>query len=440
MSSTLVLIVVVAAAWIAAHFVFDWLSRKYFVVSGAEYLLLGILLGPRVGGLLTPDVVTALAPVTTLALGWMGAVVGMRFDLRQLVRIPGVTYQVAFIESALTFLVVASLEAVAISWLYDIPLARAALPAAALGGIATASSSAGVALVARRLGKRGAKVTQLGVSATINALIAVVAFGLLASIWHRPVLVGDRPITATEWMAITLAIGLAAGALFHLFVGDERDIDRLFISLGGGVILVSGAAAFVGLSPLLAALVFGFVLVNTSRNRAEIIAALVRVERPLTFVLLVFAGAAWQPSARAWVLPVLLFLAVRAIAKIGGARLAARASGMLPVLGPNWGRGLVGQGGLALAIALNYVYQDGGTLPYFVFTAAIASVLLTDVVSARLVHSVVAPLLHAGRRVVGADERPQPRDDDAIDDDTADDERSVAPTVTGSAIKPSTDR
>ena len=117
------------------------------------------------------------------------------------------------------------------------------------------------------------------------------------------------------------------------------------------------------------------------------------MERPLYFVLLVFAGAAWQPGNSAWILPVLLFLAVRAVGKVGGARLVTRMNGMLPVLGPDWGRGLLGQGGLALAIALNYVYQDGGTLPYFVFTASIASVLLTDLMSARLVQWVLAPLI-----------------------------------------------
>jgi Kef-type K+ transport system membrane component KefB len=214
-------------------------------------------------------------------------------------------------------------------------------------------------------------------------------------------------MTPTEWVAVTLGIGVAGGVLFHLFLGRERHVDRLFISLGGGVILVSGAASYVRVSPLLAALCFGAILVNTSRSRAEIAAALERVERPFYFVLLVFAGAAWRPSASSWVLPVLLFLAARTAGKLGGARLAARSSGLLPVLGPNWGRALLGQGPLALAIALNYVYQGGGSVPYVVFTAAVASVLLTDLLSPQLVHSVLAPLvaereLQTARRVAAA--------------------------------------
>jgi Kef-type K+ transport system membrane component KefB len=393
MPSPLLLVVVAIAAYFAAHVLVEWLGRRYLVVSGAEYLLLGILLGPRVTGLLTPEVVERFAPATTLALGWMGAAVGMRLYLADLVKVPGRAYRIALVESALTFLLVGGVEMLAIAWLYDIPLRQAALPAAALGGIATASSSAGVELAARRLNERGIEVTQLGVSVLLNAIVAVVSFGLLASMWHRPILAGGRAITATEWMVITIGIGSICGVLFHLFVGDERDTDRIFISLTGGVILVSGAASFAGLSPLLAAMVFGMILVNTSGNRDELAAAITRVERPFYLVLLVFAGAAWRPSEREWVFFVLLFLAVRVLAKLGGSRLVARANGMLPVLGPGWGWGLVGQGGLALAIALNYVYQDGGTLPYLVFTAAIASVLLTDLLSARLVHAAIAPLI-----------------------------------------------
>jgi hypothetical protein len=390
LTSALFLVVLAVAAYLAAHVVVEWLGRRFLVVSGAEYLLLGLLLGPRVTGIMTPEVVERLAPATMLSLGWMGAAVGMRLHLPELVKIPGLTYRIALVESALTFAIVAAIETVAIGWLYDIPLRGAVLPAAALGGIATASSTAGVELVARRLGERRGEVAQLGVSVLVNAIVAVVSFGLLASIWHQPVLAGGRPITATEWMAITLGIGVTCGVLFHLFVGREIDSDRIFISLAGGVILVSGAAFYVGVSPLLAAVVFGAILVNTSANRVELASAIARVERPLYFVLLIFAGAAWRPSARSWLILVILFLAVRALAKLGGSRLVARMNGQLGVLGPDWGRGLLGQGGLALAIALNYVYQDGGTLPYFVFTAAIASVLLTDLLSARFVESAIS--------------------------------------------------
>ena len=91
----------------------------------------------------------------------------------------------------------------------------------------------------------------------------------------------------------------------------------------------------------------------------------------------------------------MVFLVVRPLAKLGGSRIAARAAGGLPGLGPEWGIGLLGHGGLALAIAFNFQLYADSPLGDIVFTAAIASVLLTDVFSARVVQAVVGS--HAAR-------------------------------------------
>ena len=62
---------------------------------------------------------------------------------------------------------------------------------------------------------------------------------------------------------------------------------------------------------------------------------------------------------------------------------------MLRGLGPNWGRGLLGQGSLATAIALNYRIFDTSSLPDVVFSAAIASVVITDLFSARFARGAI---------------------------------------------------
>src|SRR5687767_9929613 len=387
MSSGLILVLLVASAFVAAHFAFERLGKRYLIVSGAEYLALGILLGPQVSGIFTPALLDSLAAFPALALGWMGAIIGMRFFLPELVKIPGFTYRIALIESVLTVAVVFAIEAVAFMWLFDISLLIATPAALALAAIAVSSSRETYEIVSRHLGE-SAFVTQLDVSTAVNAFVAVFTFGCLLAAFHANPTGAVRPLTATEWVVLTAGIGLIGGALFHLFLGREDDIDRLFVALAGALILVSGAAAYLGLSPLLAALFFGFMLVNTSRNRMEIAAALTRVERPLYFVLLIFAGATWQPSLRAWVAPVLLFVFARAAAKIGAARLSARAEQSLPLLGPSWGRALLGQGGVAVALGIDYLQQDHFAFAHVVFTAVVASVLFTDMSSARLARNV----------------------------------------------------
>lgn len=390
MSSGVLLVVIVVAAYFAAHVFFEWLGHRLLIVSGAEYLLLGILLGPRVSGILSPQVIESFAPVTALALGWMGAIIGSRFLILRMVRVRAVIYHVAFAESLMTLCVVFGVELFLLGWLFAIPLERALGPAIALGAFATASADAGIELAARRHRGRGLLVTQLRVTAGVNAFVAICAFGILLASNHPHTTALTRPLTATEWTVVTIALGLGGGALFHLFLGSEQKVDRLFISLAGALILVSGAATYLQLSPLMSAMFFGALLVNTSSQHAEITAALKRVERPLYFVLLIFAGATWRPSAQtAWVLPVLVFVSARALGKVGGARLAARWNNLLPALGPKWGQGLLGQGGLVLALAVNYLYQDTLALPNVVFTTAVISLLLTDLASGRLASSVL---------------------------------------------------
>jgi predicted Kef-type K+ transport protein len=396
-SAALLLVVLVVVAYLAAHIAFDWLARRFLIVSGVEYLVLGILLGPQVSGVLSAEMLESFAPITTLALGWIGAIVGMQFYLQDLVRITALQYRIAFFEALTTLAVVMGLEIVAMSWLFGIPYWQSAIPAFALGAIAAASAPSGIEVVARRLSRRGPIVRQLEVTTAIDALVAVVAIGLLMCIQMPLGQTAGRPLTFTEWVAVTLAIGVIGGALFHLFLGEERHIDRIFISLAGAIILTSGAASYLGVSPLLPAMIVGMMLVNTSASRVEIQRTLVTAERPFYFVLLIVAGASWRPGMVTSFIPVALFLVARIVGKIGGARLSARANGALPVLGQHWGRALLGHGGLALALALDYIGHGRLPFPNIIFTATVVSVLLTDLSSARLVQSVLAPMTTSSR-------------------------------------------
>ncbi|HUH13751.1 MAG TPA: hypothetical protein VMK65_11600, partial [Longimicrobiales bacterium] len=213
MSGSLVLVLVVAGAYLAAHLAFERLGKRFLVVSGAEYLLLGVLLGPSVSGLIRADVVGGFAPVMTLAIGWVGAVIGAQFFLPGLVRIPGVFFRIALTEALLSLGLVSGAMALLLVQALGVPAADVALPAVTLGAVATASAPSGIALVARRLGGLDPVVRQLQVTTAVDAGVAVVAFGLVLSAAHAapPLLV--RAPTATEWAVIAFAIGLVGGAL-----------------------------------------------------------------------------------------------------------------------------------------------------------------------------------------------------------------------------------
>jgi hypothetical protein len=390
LSSGLILILVITGAYLAAHAAIEWLGEKFMLISGAEYLLLGILLGPQVSGLIRATVVESFAPFLTLAIGWAGAMIGTQLHLPTLMRTRGIFYRVAFTESLLCLAFVAAMMTAVFTFLFGADVGQTLIPALALGAIATASSPLGVALVASRMERRAAILRQLQATNLVDAVVAIVAFSILLCIAHPIPLDIRRPPTATEWAVISVGIGVIGGILFHLFIEREHNPDRLFIAMTGAIILASGAAAYLRLSPLLPSMLIGAILVNTSRYPKEIPDLVAKVARSMYFVLLIFAGAAWQPSSHsAWLIAAGAFLLLRFIGKLGSARLAARMSQRYQTLGPNWGRALLGHGGLAVAIALNYLLHDTSALPNVVFTATVASVLLTEFASARVVQSVV---------------------------------------------------
>lgn len=379
MSAALSLILIITAAYLAAHVLFDWLARRYQIVSGAEYLILGILLGPHVAGLMSADVVKTLAPFMTLALGWTGAALGMQFYVRDLIQINTVHYKTAAFEAVCTFLFVSTLMLAAFAWAFDFEYRQVILPAITLGAIATATSSA-IASVSQA----HPVITQLETSARLGGAFAIAAFSILLCVVHVDVQVGTRSVTAAEWAVICVAIGIIGGALFHLFIGREQQTDRLFIAMAGAIILCSGAAAYLRLSPLLPCFLVGATLVNTSSNRDELRRMMSAVEKPMYFALLLLAGAFWSPSRYDWILPVVLYVFVRTAAKLGSARLATRATGFDALRTSNWGTGLLAQGTIGLAIAMSYSLNDAVLVPNVVFTAAVFSVLISDLFGMRI--------------------------------------------------------
>lgn len=388
----MLLILLVVLGYLAARFAVDWLARHALVVSGAEYLVLGLLLGPRVTGLLSQQRLAELAPFFTLAIGWMGASVGFRFWIPVLTRTPGVLYRLAFIQSLCTAALVGG-----VSWLIlwrsgMTGAVEGILPAAVLAAIGVASSLQGARMAAGALGHRNLAVRLLEVASGVDAIIAITIVSVVMAIFHQPLVAAVREPTPTEWIVIALGVGVVGGWLFHLFLGDERSLDRLFIAMAGAVVLTTGAANYIGMSALLPCVLLGVILVNTTRQRDVVGTLLNKVDRPLYFVMLICAGALWSPSAQDVFVPVLAFIVFRMIGKVGGAWLATRANRLEDVFGTRWGMALVGQGGLAIALAVDYSLSGAAVRPSLVFTAALCSVLITDVFSARLAKDVVQGL------------------------------------------------
>ena len=388
MQTTLTALAVVAVGYILAYLLFDRLRDRYGYVGGAEYVLIGFILGPRVTGLLGAGQVQDLTPIVSLALGWLGMELGTYFRLRTLALLPASHIQIAFAEAGTTFGVALVAMLAIFRFLVGEAWPEAAVQAATLASVATLCSPAAVDAFSARARARDGILAVLRLTARIDALVAVIAFGLVLTVYHQ----GDvspevRPPTATEWAVINLAVGIASGVLFHLFLGPVSQLDetegesRLFVALAGAIVVASGASYYLNLSPLLTTLVLGFILANSGSAHRDVTRMLLATERPVYLALLLFAGAAWSPGTVDLLFVAPIFVLVRLAARFVGGKTAGEYVAPAGLRTTGLARGLLSQGGLAVAIALNYSQVHPELDSRLLLTATLLSVLLFEMVA-----------------------------------------------------------
>jgi hypothetical protein len=397
MQTTLTALGVIAVGYILAYLVFDRLRDRFGYVGGAEYVVIGFLLGPRVTGLLGAGQVQDLTPIVSLALGWLGMLLGTYFRLPTMALINAAHLRIAFAEALTTFgCALAALLAV-FHYAAGYPWPEAAVQAVTLAAVATLSSPAAVDAVTRKSGVRSSIFPVLQLTARIDALVAVAAFGLILAIFHQgQVSLSVRPPTATEWAVINLAVGVASGVLFHLFLGPRGHLDeaagssRLFVALAGAIVVASGASYYLNLSPIYTNLVLGFILANSGSAHRDVTRLLLATERPVYLALLIFAGAAWSPTSPELLFIAPLFVIIRLMTRFIGGFAAGALVAPPELRNPRLARALLAQGGVAVALAVNYTQVRPDLNPDLILTATLVSVLLFEIVASREAGEVVA--------------------------------------------------
>jgi hypothetical protein len=389
MRTTLAALAVITVGYILAYLVFDRLRDRFGYVGGAEYVIIGFLLGPRVTGLLGAGQVQDLTPIVSLALGWLGMLLGTYFRLPIIARVRGEHLRMAFAEALGTF----GCALAALTLLFHVLIGyswpETLVQGVTLAAVATLSSPAAVDVFTRRPGSSPI-LPVLQLTARVDALVAVVAFGLILAIYHQgQVAPSVRPPTATEWAVINLAIGVASGVLFHLFLGPTSHGDeaeggsRLFVALAGAIVVASGASYYLNLSPIFTNLVLGVILANTGGAHRDVTGLLRATERPVYLALLIFAGAAWSPGSRDLLFMAPAFVLVRLLARLVGGWLAGTQVAPAELQTPRLGRALLAQGGIAVALAVNYTQVHPELNPDLILTATLVSVLLFEIVASR---------------------------------------------------------
>lgn len=374
----LMVLAVIGAGYLIAHFVLARLQRRFLFVSGAEYLLLGVLLGSSSGVL---SDTAALAPVIAFGTGWIGLLEGSRLRMAWLQGLPRWSSRIALVDAVVVGGGMTALALPLLAALLGVTHAVALLPAAVLGCAAASSSNTATQLLGTRYPHLASgTLDTLAQASRLTEALSILAFGLLLCFFHPAVQGASFTPVPAEWVLLMLGLGVTLGGLFSLLVSQESTENHRFMALVGIICFATGAAFFLGLSALAVNLVLGVVLAHSAKGQ-DLSATLSRTVAPVLMLLLLLAGVVWSP------VPALQGVALAAVVVLGrvGLKLLSgwMASAGTPLRG-DIGRGTLAQGPVALCIALSYRLIFEGEAVDLVFTAILASVVLNELLASRV--------------------------------------------------------
>jgi hypothetical protein len=354
----LLLIVGLIGTWLLVR----WLARRSVDATGLEAAVVGVLAGPFAQDLVSASMLRELSPVISFAIGALGLRVGLRLRVDTIRNRPDDTFRITLIIAMVTALLVGSAVYGLLYWNFD-----AGNVGAATGILTAAALLAAPSIVeelAKRHGASGQITSLVHQVAILSEVLAILALGVVLSVFHvGPDSIGtSRPLVAVEWLALAIAVGVLTGLLFAWFLGTaERAENPLVVTLFAMVLVATGIAYTLSLSPLFVCLVCGITVANSSPVSPLIEDVAVGMWKPLLAILVFVAACAWRPPPFVtWVLIPTVIIMRLGGRWIGGvcARIACSSERDRPT--ERIGVSLLGQGGIVIAMAVStwQVYND----------------------------------------------------------------------------------
>lgn len=402
------------------------LGFESIFLAGTEFLFLGLLIGPHATCIVTQEALRQLLPVISLGLGWIGLLIGLQFDRRELIRVPDHIWIMGFIIAGISFLTSFFLLNTFTPHLLiriglpeqdDIKTIRQSITGLSflLGWIGTVSTCSALVLLQRNTDSRGEITRLIHWLTEVRSPLAITAMGMWYGINHISLLnyteiekklsqflhplaedSGLREISESipkvmsglEWVILTLLLGILLGWILHYVTNHRLGENEMLLLLSGSVFFSGGLSSFLHLSPLFVNLIMGATLANLpnfARNR--ITHWMISTEKPFFVIFMILTGALWPPITPFVLAMTLLYLWGRILGLWLGSWSAGRL--YLPSDSPlpqRLGFAMIPQGGVGLAIVMDY---------YIIHPGALAEIALGIIILAILIQQLTGPSILA---------------------------------------------
>ena len=349
---------------------------KFPAITG--YILAGMAMGPYMLALVHSDVALQLAPIPHIALGLIALTIGGKFSFRLLRRLGKAFACITILQLLFTF------AAVSIAlFLMKMPLPTALL----LGAIASATAPAATVAVLSEYRARGPLTKSLMAVVALDDAGSIVLFGIILAVCSNnlpggtalsPLAVAVRPFIE---IGGAIVLGITVGFFVHLIVRNRRNRNEIIVIVLGAIFFCSGVAISLHLSPLIANMLAGFVLINSSAKNVRIFGILEPVQPPIYAAFFALAGTELNIRILGAIgILGTAYILARALGKVGGAWLGAVATGASPVTRKYLGLGLLPQAGVAIGLVLLAQEQAATIFSTVAVNIVLASIVFNEIV------------------------------------------------------------
>ncbi len=358
-------------------------SFYYFFTSGSIYIIFGILLGKNGLNVLSSEVLKQFTPLINLGLGWIGFLFGFQLEPRFIRQFSFKYIGFSFLHSMFSFLFV--------SFLFWLSL-RAAFPAyspflltgmaISLGILASVSSSSFLPLASPLIPHKGEYYRLARFSTSTDDFWGLWGIAIITSFWHYPFFKQQIFLKGLFLFLGAIIFCALLSIIFHTLARKINDPKELLALLLGTIFFASGTASYFNLSPIFVSMLFAFIFTRLTKLHEKIYPIFISTEKPFYIIFLILIGALWNITLN---LKVILLIFIFVITRI------ISYSFSLPILNkflkfsfplpPIYGLSFLSQGGIAIAMAINFKQIYSLPLTDIFLTIALLGILVNEILA-----------------------------------------------------------
>lgn len=351
-------VILVLALAVLGGLVSSGLTKRMRGPQVLGYILAGVLLGGQGINLITMETVTKLTPLTFIALGIIGFLVGGEIEFRELKKYARKFSTILLFEGVIATMLV-SVGSFCVIYFALGDFTYAMVTGIVLGAIASATDPASTIGVIWEYRAAGVLTTTLIAIVALDDVLAMALYGIASNIAQR--FSGEsQTILQSVFHFVrdiggAIVIGAIVGYGIVLYVRRRGNSENNLFVIIGAVLLSVGVAQVVESDLILSAMTAGIVAVNLAPQYLKHLMEQVRkVAVPIYILFFVLVGARLTLTGMpGWIWGVVIVYVIgRNGGKVVGAWLGAKASGADTVVAKNTGLGLFSQGGVAIGLAI----------------------------------------------------------------------------------------